>query len=48
MSELSALIEELREKEANTNSNNGAKYYTIKRLDAEKYLEQLKSKGWKT
>ncbi|MDR3711332.1 MAG: hypothetical protein P4L51_00830 [Puia sp.] len=45
MSELNALIEELREKEANTNSNNGAKYYTIKRLDAEKYLEQLKSKG---
>ncbi|HET6256474.1 MAG TPA: hypothetical protein VFE32_20535 [Puia sp.] len=45
MTELKAIIDELREKEANTNSNNGVKYYTIKRLDAEKYLEQLKSKG---
>jgi hypothetical protein len=45
MSELKAVVEELRKKEANTNSNNGEKGYTIKRLDAEKYLEHLKSKG---
>jgi hypothetical protein len=42
--ELEELIDELKDKENNTNPNNGLKFYTVKRLDAEKYLEQLKSK----
>ena len=44
ITELKALIEELKDKEHNTNPNNGLKYYTVKRLHAEKYLEQLQNK----
>ena len=38
ITELETIIAELKEKEINTNSNNGLKYYTIKRLEAERYL----------
>lgn len=44
ITELEILIDELKEKENNTNPNNGLKYYTVKRLDAEKYLGQLQGK----
>ena len=44
ITELKTLIEELKDKESMTNPNNGLKYYTIKRLDVEKYLEQLQLK----
>jgi len=44
ISELKTLIDELKDKEHQTNPNNGLKYYTVKRLDAEKYLEQLQHK----
>jgi len=39
--ELENVIVKLKRKEASTNSNNGVKYYTIKRLEAEKYLNEL-------
>jgi hypothetical protein len=42
--ELETLINELKDKELNTNPNNGLKYFTVKRLDAEKYLRQLQRK----
>lgn len=44
ITELETLVEELKDKEHNTNPNNGLKYYTVKRLDAEKYLAQLQGK----
>ncbi len=44
ITELETLIDKLKDKEDNTNSNNGLKYYTVKRLDAEKQLERLRSK----
>lgn len=36
--QLENVIAELKERELNTNSNNGLKYYTVKRLEAEKLL----------
>jgi hypothetical protein len=39
--ELTNIIAELKEKENSTNSNNGIKYYTIIRMEAEKYLNEL-------
>ena len=39
--ELKNVIEELKRKESYTNSNNGKKYLTIKRLEAESYLDKI-------
>jgi len=41
ITELENIIEELKMKEYYTNSNNGLKFYTIKRLEAEKILDKL-------
>ena len=41
--ELQNLITKLKTKEESTNSNNGVKFYTIKRLEAEKYLSELQT-----
>ena len=41
--ELKNTIEHLRKRENYTNSNNGLKFITVKRLDAEKLLENLQS-----
>ena len=43
--ELTNIIAELKEKENNTNSNNGIKYYTIIRMEAEKYLNELQQQS---
>jgi len=39
--ELQDLIVKLKRNEDSTNSNNGVKYYTIKRVEAERYLNEL-------
>jgi hypothetical protein len=43
--ELRILVDELKEKERETNSNNGLKYYTVKRLEAEKYLDEIQKQA---
>lgn len=43
--ELTNIIAELKEKERNTHSNNGVKYYTIIRQEAENYLHELQKQG---
>jgi len=43
LEELRNAIEYLRWKENRTNSNNGVKFITVKRLDAERLLEQLET-----
>ena len=42
--ELEKIITRLKRKEDSTNSNNGVKFYTIKRIEAEKYLTTLLDK----
>ena len=44
ITELETLIAELKDREHKANPNNGLKYYTVKRLDAEKYLVHLQGK----
>ena len=44
LEELKCVIENLKLKESYTNSNNGKKYLTIKRLEAEAYLNEMLAK----
>jgi hypothetical protein len=41
--ELQAAIEYLRKKERDTNSNNGLKFITVKKIEVEKLLKQLEA-----
>jgi hypothetical protein len=45
--ELKNMVEYLRRRENRTNPNNGVKFITVKRLEAEALLEQLQIKGIK-
>jgi hypothetical protein len=45
LEELKEAVEYLRRKERDTNSNNGVKFITIKKIEAERLLEQLEAKS---